>query len=103
MARPTSSPAIAAGAALPLMISSIAAAASSVVRSSRARILCRSGTNTSQLQKIPQDPPAFRRQDRFRMKLHAMHRVFAVTQPHDDAVFAGTCRDLEIGRQSSLL
>src|SRR5262249_43688186 len=111
MARATSSPPICPSLARPSMISDIAAAASSVVMSSRRNNFSISAENMYQLlgagifliqpvlQKIPQDSSSFAGHDRFGVKLDAVHRPRAVPEPHDDAFFACPSRDFELARK----
>src|SRR5580765_6265856 len=128
IASPISTPAICASSARPSMISAIAAAASSLVRSSRritfaisvgnmsvtqrlvadallknvasvSAVFHDSGTRHLALQEIAQDLPALSGQDRLRMELHAVHRKRLVTQSHDRSVLFRSCADFEHGRQ----
>ena len=104
IARPTSRPAICAGAARPSMTSAIAAAASSVGQVFVARqLLDQCGKHALS----PADPSRKLRrmrralvgQDRLGMKLHAVHRPRPVPQAHDRAVLLRPRRHLELGRQ----
>src|SRR5439155_4875725 len=54
------------------------------------------------IQKIPQDAASLPRQDRFRMELHAVHGPDAMTHAHDHMVLARPRADFEIGRQPIL-
>src|SRR5690606_5850427 len=96
MARPTSSPAICAGAASPRMITAMASAASLVVRSSRRPSFSIRLLNMGlQLEEVPQDSPALVRQDRLGVELDSVHRPAAVAQAHDQSVFARPRRDVQ--------
>src|SRR5665213_1632289 len=102
MTSPINRPAMCAGAARPSMISAMAAAASSLVRSSRRVSLSISAANTSvrpPFEEVPQDAVAFAGQNRLGMKLHAVHRKIPMPKPHDRAVFLRARRNLEIVRE----
>src|SRR5262249_53265013 len=99
IARPTSRPAIWAGAARPSMISVIAPAASSLVRSSwrvSLSISAAKGSAMSRLQEIPQNRVPLARQDRLGVELHAVQRPSSMPQSHHDAVLARAGRHFEI-------
>src|SRR3954467_11676772 len=101
-----------AGAARPSMISAIAAAASSAVRSSWRVSFSSSSVNiitvrlipdtAGTTEKIAQYRLALARENRLGMELHAVHRPRAMPQAHDGGVLARPRRHFELGRQRLL-
>src|SRR5262245_61108411 len=102
IASPMSRPAMCAGADRPSMTSAIAAAASSLVRSSW-RVSCSISPAIMSglpLEEVAEDAVAFSRQNRLRMKLDAVHGPLAMPEAHDHLVVARACRHFELGGQA---
>ena len=93
-----------AGVASPSMMTPIASAASPIERSLPsttaciARLMSAIGPGLFHIEKVLQQLLARRRHNRFRMELHALYRVLAVPDAHDDAV-VGARRDFQLFRQ----
>src|SRR5262252_9368430 len=94
-----------AGAARPSITSAMAAAASSLVRSSwRVSFSMRPANMTGpsvrlSVEEVAKDPMSFARQNGLGMELHAVHRQMTMTQPHDCAVFFRPRSHLEVRRK----